>query len=290
MKEGLLVLFIAIAHFKQYFIEPGGSDSQTALPADRSQLASSHAAEMPQEKQKPDVLKVGEQPKSGKDTYGEGGLMQCQLSAEWKEATLKQRAVVLQNMTNKVAYNGHVGRIKNCTKSRLLVAVHGVYFNADPVNIWVKQWHVRPLDPLTPVPIINVDQVSVRASSTRKDFPLHVVLEEDDSKWWISAPGSFSRGRGEEYLEFEFASLSALRVLGISIPPMPMGPLSVREFSVEAFVDKRWQSVSPRLQTLDRVGLQEVALESVETHRLRVKCFATAAPMDSVGLFQISFL
>lgn len=137
---------------------------------------------------------------------------------------------------------------------------------------------------------VDVDHIVVRASSTRGDFPLRAVLEDDDRKWWISKPGSFFRGRGEEYLEFEFAFPTVSRVIGVSIPPMPMGPLSVRELSVEAYVEQKWMPVSPRLQTLDQAGLQEMALQLVETRRLRVKCLASAAPMDSVGLFQISFL
>merc|ERR1712217_28565 len=137
--------------------------------------------------------------------------------------------------------NGHVGKITNCTKSRFLVAVHGVFFNAEPMKIWVKHRHVRLLEK-SPIPTSGVDrhQVTVSASSSRGDFPLHVVLEDDDRLWWISKPGSFVDGRGEEYLEFAFSLPATLPVLGISIPPMPMGPLSVREFMVEAYVDRHW--------------------------------------------------
>jgi len=233
---------------------------------------------------------VAVQPTNGKDSDDDAGLSQCQLSAKWIEALQGQSPVVLQNMTNKVAYNGHVGKIKNCTRSRFLIAVHGVFFHAEPVKIWVKHRHVRLLEkPPAAARRIDLDRVVVRASSTRGDFPLQTVLEDDDRKWWISKPGSFSLGRGEEYLEFEFASSTFVQVMGISIPPMPMGPLSVREFSVEAHVKQRWQAISPRLQTLDQTGLQEVALQLVGTRRLRMKCFTSAAPMDSVGLFQISF-
>jgi len=135
-----------------------------------------------------------------------------------------------------------------------------------------------------------MERVKVKASSSRGDFPLQVVLEDDDRKWWISEPGSFSQGRGKEYLEFDLGSSSVVRILAISIPPMPMGPLSVRDFSVEAFVGQKWIPVSPKLQTLDKGGLQEVALELVETRRLRVNCLTSVAPMDSVGLFRIALL
>lgn len=281
------MLFLAIAFFKQHLPDQSSTDSEAPPVPGTSLSSSSHADKLPLEKHQQDVA---EQSTSGKDNNNDAEFIQCQLSAKWIEVLQGQSPVVLQNMTNKAAYNGHVGKIRNCTKSRFLIAVHGVFFHAEPVKIWVKHWHVRLLDkPPLAAKRVDVDRVVVRASSTRGDFPLAAVLEDDDRKWWISKPGSFSQGRGEEYLEFEFASHTVVRVMGISIPPMPMGPLSVREFSVEALVKQQWQAVSPRLQTLDQTGLQEVALQLVDTRRLRVKCFASAAPMDSVGLFQISF-
>jgi len=307
LKEGLLALFLVIACFKQQLIDQNGIESEPGQSLSTSGLA----AETPQEKHEADTLQdvlnaarfaftnvaetlqalfeVSKQPTHDKHVHEEAAVVQCELSAEWREAMHSQRPVVLQNMTNKAAYNGHVGKIRNCTKSRLLIGVHGVFFDAEPVNIWVKPWHIRLLEAPTPGKNIDMSQVKVRASSTRGDFSLQSVVEDDDSKWWISKPGSFSRGRGEEYLEFEFASSSVARVMGISIPPMPYGPLSVREFSVEAYVNGNWQPVSSRLQTIDRAGLQEVAIQLVKSRRLRLKCFASAAPMDTVGLFQISF-
>lgn len=43
-------------------------------------------------------------------------------------------------------------------------------------------------------------------SSTRGDFPLSAVLEDDERKWWISAPGSMRDGYGMAYLEFDLGS------------------------------------------------------------------------------------
>jgi hypothetical protein len=215
----------------------------------------------------------------------------------------EQIPIVLQNLSKNSAYNGHVGRVRNITGSSVLVAVHGVFFGqatpdeadgflkgATPLRIKVKRRHIRPLDKAANGNAVQMHRVTVEASSTRGDFPLSAVLDENDKTWWISKPGSFSQGRGSEYLEFQFRSFSVVRVLGLSIPPLPMGPLSVREFSVKAFVNKTWVPVSPLLRTLDKAGFQEFAIEPVTTRRLRVVCSSTAAEWaDVVGLFDIAF-
>lgn len=76
----------------------------------------------------------------------------------------------------------------------------------------------------------------VRASTDRGDYPLQCVLENQSHKWWISAPGSMPMGKGDEYLEFRLCGDATtpgprrVSFWGVSIPPMPMGPLSVRNF------------------------------------------------------------
>ena len=69
-------------------------------------------------------------------------------------------------------------------------------------------------------------------SSTRGDFALSSVIEDNDSTWWISANNSFPNGRGREYLDFRFGKTRRVCFMGIKIPPMPYGPLSVRQFHV----------------------------------------------------------
>lgn len=292
LREGILAVFLAIACFKQHLLGQDSRSFETCVGNVATYLDKAAAHIWPANSFTESSSKRQEQDEGRQEAVSGTVALDpgCHLSLEWNAAFRNQRPVVLQRMTNKVAYNGHVGVVKNCTNSRFLVAVHGVFFNAEPTKIWVKHQHVRLLEASSdPAKEVDMDRVKVKASSNRGDFPLHVVLEDDERKWWISRPGSFTQGRGEEFLDFVFASPSVVRVMGISIPPMPMGPLSVREFAVEADVNDKWKSVSPRMQTLDRPGLQEVALDLVETRRLRVKFLSSAAPMDSVGLFQIRF-
>jgi hypothetical protein len=143
--------------------------------------------------------------------------------------------------------------------------------------------------------VVHDDVRVCGSSSTRGDFPLDCVLSSTKDEWWISQNGSFPYGEGEEYLEFSFGGIPRLvSFVGISIPPMPGGPLSVRRFHMEALIGSsganpegnevaNWIDVSPDLITLDRDGLQEFALvPQVETTKMRLVCTQNAC--SAMGL------
>mmetsp|Transcript_37793 Transcript_37793/g.90787 ORF Transcript_37793/g.90787 Transcript_37793/m.90787 type:complete len:348 (+) Transcript_37793:23-1066(+) len=78
----------------------------------------------------------------------------------------------------------------------------------------------------------------VGASSDRGDYDLSEALTRNTTTWWISGDGNFRAGSGEEYLEFKVGDVpTRVSVIGIKIPPMPAGPLSVRKFRVDVLVD-----------------------------------------------------
>lgn len=159
---------------------------------------------------------------------------------------------------------------------------------------------------------VNIDKVCVDgSSSTRGDFPLSEVLTCNQSTWWISAAGSMPGGVGREWIEFSFGSFCSIKYIGIKIPPLPQGPLSVREFCVmrrriDPFgrtladdCETAWELVSPQIwQTLNTPDVQEFAFEhSIQAERLRLVCTKTAAAgylarmggVDCIGLFQVCF-
>jgi hypothetical protein len=147
---------------------------------------------------------------------------------------------------------------------------------------------------------VGEDDISVTGcSSSRRDFPLEVVLNDARDEWWISAPGSTPGGYGEEYLEFSMGSVPhRVQFVSLCIPPLPHGPLSVRAFHVlAADASGSWVSVSPEFLTLDRADLQEFALvPPVDTTAIRIVCTRNAAAggnpifgTDCIGLFQVSF-
>lgn len=138
------------------------------------------------------------------------------------------------------------------------------------------------------------EAVSVSATSTRGDFPLSSVLDDDDSTWWISAEGSMPNGRGREALIFTFPSRRLVRYIGIRIPPLPHGPLSVRRFALEG--DGKAHPIT--FLTRDESGTQEFAVvPPLECSELRLLCFTNAAEgnervgrgfgLDVVGLFRV---
>jgi len=121
-------------------------------------------------------------------------------------------------------------------------------------------------------------------SSTRGDFPIQCVLDDSKGTWWISKGGACVNGQGTEFLEFSFGGgPRRLSFVGISIPPLPNGPLSVRRFHLAVFTpvttaDGEWKRVqSDSLVTLDVQCLQEFALvPPVETSKIRLYCTQNA--------------
>ena len=99
-------------------------------------------------------------------------------------------------------------------------------------------------------------------SSSQGDFPLSARHKLDDQQWWISGQDNFKLGSGREWLEFKLGDGSAVRrvsAIGVKIPPLPFGPLSVRQFHVEyKAVDGTWMrhlEFSRRWTTLRCSGL-----------------------------------
>eukprot|EP00928_Gymnodinium_smaydae_P058017 TRINITY_DN41220_c0_g1_i1.p1 TRINITY_DN41220_c0_g1~~TRINITY_DN41220_c0_g1_i1.p1 ORF type:complete len:325 (-),score=26.79 TRINITY_DN41220_c0_g1_i1:215-1081(-) len=156
---------------------------------------------------------------------------------------------------------------------------------------------------------VHANDVSMSGCSSRRgDFPISVALNAHEDEWWISDSGTMPGGVGEEYLEISLGPVPRrVSFVGMKIPPLPGGPLSVREFHILAWRGEKglqpndpagWQVVSAKpLRTLDRGDLQEFALvPPCETKALRVVCTQNAAADDGlvgfgcncIGLFQIS--
>ena len=85
---------------------------------------------------------------------------------------------------------------------------------------------------------VRHDQVRVIGCSSHDNHhPLASILSPDEDTWWISASNTMNYGRGREYVDFELAprqGVSSCRLTSISIkiPPLPVGPLSVRQFEL----------------------------------------------------------
>ena len=155
---------------------------------------------------------------------------------------------------------------------------------------------------------VHAAQVQISScSSDRGDFPLAEVLNTNKSTWWITESGSMPLGRGSEWLELQLgpegAAAQLVSFVGVRIPPLPFGPLSVRRFHIlwqSAATEGHWVQ-SGEMQTLDCADLQEFALvPPVEAERLRLVCTVNAAAeaaaleaaddravLDCVGLFQV---
>jgi hypothetical protein len=150
----------------------------------------------------------------------------------------------------------------------------------------------------------------VEASSSQGGFPLDVVCNTNPSQWWISKSGrGFGSNQVEqmshaEYLEFEMSMEKKPRrvsAVGIQIPPMPQGPLSVRRFHIDYTDDGTlWHAHPSTFYTLDNAELQQFALlPPIDASRIKMVCTLNANQdtpesshpfhCDCVGLLQVQF-
>lgn len=126
------------------------------------------------------------------------------------------------------------------------------------------------------VPRVNPRSVKVvGCSSTDGSHPLAECLSMNEDTWWISGAESMPGGRGSEYVEFQLSTnWCRLSRIGIKIPPLPHGPLSVRDFVVQAFLNGQWEYISP-MWSCDNVShVQYFAFDEsgVDVQRVRVIC------------------
>lgn len=173
----------------------------------------------------------------------------------------------------------------------------------------------------------------LEASSSQGGFPLDVVCNTNPSQWWISKSGrGFGSNQVErntsadgeqsssqphirtfqsssdlphaEWLEFEMSMEKKPRrvsAVGIQIPPMPQGPLSVRRFHIDYTDDGTlWHAHPSTFYTLDNAELQQFALlPPIDASRIKMVCTLNANQdtpesshpfhCDCVGLLQVQF-
>eukprot|EP00947_MAST-08B_sp_MAST-8B-sp1_P001466 g1466.t1 len=120
--------------------------------------------------------------------------------------------------------------------------------------------------------------------------------------WWISAPGSCYGGRGAEWVLYDLAAGAMRRAnfVGLRIPKMPQGPLSVKTFHMEASMAPLgpFRQVSDELRTLDTDAWQWFCLAGpVDACYMRIVCTSNVlgpgmppdAGVDMIGFFEIAF-
>ena len=112
------------------------------------------------------------------------------------------------------------------------------------------------------------------------------------------------QGRGEEWVECglcEPTTLRRVQAVYMSIPPLPVGPLSVREFRVDACDEKgAWRQLPFIFSVDNRNGMQRFPIGAVDAHSIRVVCLANQISahlatmqspneMERVGFYALKF-
>ena len=110
-------------------------------------------------------------------------------------------------------------------------------------------------------------------------------LDKSDDNWWISGENSMPCGVGAEWVSFSLSDDANIptRVrfdrVELRIPPLPSGPLSVRNFFLESSHTREgpWTRVTPDLTTMDSAQTQCFDVGPIEAAFLRIVCTRNAA-------------
>jgi hypothetical protein len=111
------------------------------------------------------------------------------------------------------------------------------------------------------------------------------TLDPSSANWWISADGVAPGGVGREWVSYciggdDGATPRRVEILSLKIPPMPSGPLSVRDFHLERAPtpDGPWAQASGMLRTLDTGARQDFFIDPpIEAPYVRIVCCRNAA-------------
>ena len=125
--------------------------------------------------------------------------------------------------------------------------------------------------------VYPIEVKAINCSSHDKVHALSRCLVDEHWSWWLSAPGTMKGGRGQQYVQFLLGPrLRRLSSICIKIPPLPQGPLSVREFLVQQFtLERGWHAVSPIFTVQDHGGWQRFVLPGkVDVDEVRVVCLS----------------
>ena len=137
------------------------------------------------------------------------------------------------------------------------------------------------------VPRVNMLHVKAEScSSVDEGQPsrcsLDKALDPSPDTWWISGPGKFDCGVGAEWVSFRLGDPGVayrLERVTLVIPPLPHGPLSVRDFHLEAAntPEGPWES-SHSFNTLDTGAAQPFYIAPpIEAAYVRIVCTRNAA-------------
>lgn len=155
---------------------------------------------------------------------------------------------------------------------------------------------------LTVQKVVRDEVEAVGSSSMDMPHQLADCLIDDEDSWWMSGAGTMPGGRGAEYVEFRLCRRQILRrvtAVQLRIPPLPMGPLSVREFRVDVADEWGLWRQLPGIHLVDnRAGMQQFEIGNIDAHSVRVVCLSNqistylggdTLSYGSVGYYAVKF-
>ncbi len=175
---------------------------------------------------------------------------------------------------------------QNCTYLELIWMIQKIIDAPQEITRGIASFFI--VRPVATSQVTAIRASSISPSPSPDQHPLSAVLDDSTSTWWISGPGTMPRGKGREYIEFQLSPRAVCRLskFSIQIPPLPMGPLSVRRLRLEQRVDHGdysvgtsntskscWKECSPIWTVENKTGWQEYTLHPpVDVQNIRVVC------------------
>lgn len=126
---------------------------------------------------------------------------------------------------------------------------------------------------------VQHEQVCATTSSSHDGMhPLSQSLIDNNNTWWLSRPGTMPNGRGEQWVQYSMnweGDVRRISTVSIKIPPMPLGPLSVREFCLQKFSFERgWHSFTSTFAVANRCSWRQFHFAGVDVDEVRLVCLS----------------
>ena len=170
--------------------------------------------------------------------------------------------------------------LRSCpgTYRQLLEMLYTLDFDkkAEQPQVLPSELATRVLSFLVVEPVKRSQVRPVCCSTHDRIHPLFESLTDRETTWWLAEQGSMPKGRGRQYVQYSLSpTLCRLKRVSMKIPPLPQGPLSVREFYLETFrMERGWFRISPNYLVKSQEGWQGFDLPDggLDVDEVRVVC------------------
>lgn len=167
-----------------------------------------------------------------------------------------------------------------CSYGEFLTTMETIDFDKEGSGCFLPtELAIRVAHYLTILPVHHEDVEVTDCSSHDHSHPLESCLDSDEDSWWMAASGSMTNDIEKPWIHFSLTDKPACRLTSVSfkIPPLPHGPLSLREFSLDISLLKRNEpeSILRNFALNNQSGWQRFELQPpLDAYSLKLRCLS----------------